>query len=222
MIKISKRLETIANYIEDNSKVIDIGCDHGLLDIYLALHKKNINVIASDIREKALERAKSNIKKYRVEDKIDLRMGDGLKVLDNDQVDTIIIAGLGGDKIINIFYNSRKKLKGITNIIIQSNTKISKLRYLICRLGYYIEDEKLILENNKIYTIIYFKKGKKKYRLADFLLGPILRKNKDSLYLTLIKKEINEYKKIYHSIPKKYFIKRYKIKNYLNLLQKEL
>lgn len=40
MIKLSKRLQTIANYIEDGNKIIDIGCDHAYLSIYLALNKK--------------------------------------------------------------------------------------------------------------------------------------------------------------------------------------
>ena len=59
MNKISKRLELIASFIPDNSKVIDIGCDHGLLDIYLYQNKKNISIIASDINEQALNNAKT-------------------------------------------------------------------------------------------------------------------------------------------------------------------
>ena len=40
MIKLSKRLEAISSLIPNNSKIIDVGCDHGLLDIYL-YQKKN-------------------------------------------------------------------------------------------------------------------------------------------------------------------------------------
>ena len=66
MNKISKRLELIASFIPDNSKVIDIGCDHGLLDIYLYQNKKNISIIASDINEQALNNAKKNISDNRL------------------------------------------------------------------------------------------------------------------------------------------------------------
>ena len=64
MIKLSKRLLTIANLIDDNSKVADIGCDHGLVSIYLAMNKQNISIIASDINQNALDNAIKNINKY--------------------------------------------------------------------------------------------------------------------------------------------------------------
>ena len=51
MIKLSKRLKKIADYVSDNSSLVDIGCDHGLLDIYLVQNKNNIKVVASDINK---------------------------------------------------------------------------------------------------------------------------------------------------------------------------
>ena len=66
MIKLSARLKALANFIDDNSNVVDIGCDHGLLDIYLIQNKNNIKVIASDVNINALNNAKSNIKKYKL------------------------------------------------------------------------------------------------------------------------------------------------------------
>ena len=59
MNKISRRLEAIASLVEDNKKIIDIGCDHALLDIYLIKNKKNLNIIASDINN--CNNASSNI-----------------------------------------------------------------------------------------------------------------------------------------------------------------
>ncbi|MDD5827054.1 MAG: tRNA (adenine(22)-N(1))-methyltransferase TrmK, partial [Bacilli bacterium] len=70
MIKLSPRLSGIAEFIKDDCSMVDIGCDHGLLDIYLVQNKKNIQVIASDVNENALNNAKKNIKKYQVEDKM--------------------------------------------------------------------------------------------------------------------------------------------------------
>ena len=64
-MKISKRLIEISNLIEDNSNIIDVGCDHALLDIYLFKNKKNVKIIASDIKEGPLEQAKRNISKFK-------------------------------------------------------------------------------------------------------------------------------------------------------------
>ena len=62
MNKLSKRQEVVASFIQDNSKIIDIGCDHGLLSIYLANKYKNIKIIASDVNKNALSSAIKNIK----------------------------------------------------------------------------------------------------------------------------------------------------------------
>jgi len=81
MIKLSKRLEAISSLIPNNSKIIDVGCDHGLLDIYIYQNKICQNIIASDINENALKNAKENIRKNKLEEKIETRLGNGLDTL---------------------------------------------------------------------------------------------------------------------------------------------
>ena len=66
MIKISNRLKTIADFIKPEDYILDVGCDHALLPIYILLNKKNVKAIASDINKKPLERAKANKKLYKV------------------------------------------------------------------------------------------------------------------------------------------------------------
>ena len=62
----SKRIRILASLIEPNKNIVDIGCDHALLDIYLTLYNHN-SCIATDINEKAIQHAKENIKKYNSE-----------------------------------------------------------------------------------------------------------------------------------------------------------
>ena len=64
-MKLPKRLNAIASLIEKDTNVIDVGCDHALLDIYLTLQNKN-KCIATDINENALNIAKKNIKNYKI------------------------------------------------------------------------------------------------------------------------------------------------------------
>ena len=59
---LSKRLQAICDFVTPNSKVVDIGADHGLVDIYLTKNK-NCQCLATDISAKSLEKAKENIKK---------------------------------------------------------------------------------------------------------------------------------------------------------------
>ena len=70
-MKISNRLKLIASFVDDNSYVIDVGCDHALLDIFLVQNKTNVKTIASDINEGPLEGARKNIELYDLKDKIE-------------------------------------------------------------------------------------------------------------------------------------------------------
>lgn len=218
MIKISQRLELIANYVTDNSKIIDIGCDHGYLDIYLLEKRKNLKIIASDVNENALANAKANIKKYKFNDKIDTRLGNGLDVVEKDEIDTIIMSGLGTHKIVGILYNNLKKLNNVNQIIIQSNTNIEFLRKKLIYLKYYIADEKLVKENNIIYTIINFKKGKRRYSKLDIYFGPLLRIENSDLFKEKNKEDLEKLMILSKLIPKKnyhhYLITKRKINMY--------
>ena len=89
-MKINSRLKKIGDLVESNSYCLDVGCDHALLDIYLVLKNKNIKTIASDVSIGPLEQAKKNIKKEGLEEKIEVRLGDGLSTYSNE-INTIII-----------------------------------------------------------------------------------------------------------------------------------
>ena len=184
MIKISDRLRCIANLVNDNCSIIDIGCDHGLLDIYLINNRNNVSIIASDINKNAIENVKYNIKKYRVKG-IDTRLGNGLDVVNKDEIDTIVISGMGTYTIIDIFNNNKDKLDNVNSIIILSNNHIDILRKYLISINYYIDEEVLVKDSNIIYTIIRFKKGKKKYSDKELFLGPILLEKKDKLFYEL-------------------------------------
>ena len=167
MIKLSKRLATIANYVEEESNIVDIGCDHALLDIYLVQTKKNINIIASDINKNALDNAKKNIKKNKLQDKIITIESNGLENIDTKNLDTILISGMGSHTITGILYTGLSKLKTINTLILQSNNDLDFLRSKITKIGYYIKEETLVKDSNIIYTIIIFKKGHKFYNKKE-------------------------------------------------------
>ena len=218
MIKLSKRLEAISSLIPNNSKIIDIGCDHGLLDIYLFQKKISKNIIASDINENALNNAKENIKKNKLENFIETRLGNGLDTLKEiDDIDTVIISGMGAHTVVGILKNNLHKLTKINTIVIQSNTKIEFLRKEVTKLNYLIEDELLIEDNKKIYTIIKFIKGKKKYSKKELFFGPILLKNNTQLFQENNKLELKKLELLLKVLPKGKIIDRYKIKKKIRM-----
>ncbi len=214
---ISIRLESLATYVNYNDKIIDIGCDHALLDIYLVKNKLVKSLIASDIHKKALDAGIENINKNNLQDKIDARLGDGLSVLTKkDKVDTIIISGMGTTTILNILNN--KYLKNIKKLIIQSNNDHYELRKNIINMGFTIKNENFIIDNNKYYINIVFIRGESpKYSKKELIYGPYLIHNK-----VYVQHKIDENTKILGYIPKKKLILRLKLKNEIKYLNKLL
>lgn len=196
---ISKRLNVIASLVDSN-KIIDIGCDHALLDIYLT--NKGINCVAIDNKETVLDKARENIKKNNLLDKIKIICSNGLEnynVLGNENV---IIAGMGTNTILNIIQN--KEFNKINTLIIQSNNNLYELRKKICKLGYYI-DKEIVIFDKKYYNIIRFKRGFKKYSYFDYYFGLDINYE--------YKKYINnKIYKTYKNIPFKNIVKKIKYK----------
>ena len=218
MIKISKRLEAISSLVPINSNIIDIGCDHALLDIYLYQKKISNKIIASDINNNALNNAKENIEKNKLSKYIETRLGNGLDTLNKeDNIDTIVISGMGAHTIVGILKNNKYKLENIKTIIIQSNTKLEFLRKEVTKLNYLIEDEIMVEDNKKTYTIIKLIKGKKKYTKKELYFGPILLKKKDKLFIESTKLELQKLNIYLKLLPKDRIINRYKLKKEIRL-----
>ena len=161
-MKINDRLKQIGDLVEANSFCLDIGCDHAFLDIYLVKQNKNIKAIASDIAEGPVKQAKENIKREGLEDKIEVRLGNGLDTY-SDEIDTVIISGMGGRNMIGIFKNNMAVLKKIKTIIISPNNYQIDIKTFLTKNGFYIDDEELVKDKKFIYQIIKFKRGKKHY-----------------------------------------------------------
>lgn len=221
MISLSKRLKAISDYIDENDKIVDIGCDHGLLDIYLYQTKKNINIIASDINENALAQARKNISRYNLDKYITTRLSNGLDNISINEVNTVVISGMGAHTIIGILHRGINKLKYIDKLIIQSNNHEDFLRKRVLELGYHIECENLVKEKDIIYTIICFKKGYKYYKKKEIFFGPCLLKEKSNLFKEKNYNDLEKLKQLYKIIPKNHILHRlktkYKIKMYKNI-----
>ena len=148
-MKINARLKKIGDLVESNSYCLDVGCDHALLDIYLVLKNKNIKTVASDIAKGPLEQAKKNIKKERLEEKIEVRLGDGLSTY-SDEINTIIISGMGGRNIIGICKKSPKVLKKVETLIISPNNYQEDVKKYLTKVGFYIQNEEFVKDKKFI------------------------------------------------------------------------
>lgn len=211
---ISLKLKAIAFFIDKNDRVIDVGCDHAYLDIYLAQNNLCKNIIASDINENALENAKKNITKYNLLKRIKCILSDGLNEVDTKNIDTVVIAGMGTKTIKHIIKN-KEKFKNIKKIIISSNNDQYLLRKFMNKNHYYLQDEKIVFEKSHYYVISKYVVGKQKLKYKELMFGIYKIENKD-YYENLYQ----ENKKILKKIPLTKIRARKKIRKENKILKK--
>ena len=181
MIRLSKSLKIINDMVH-NSVVADIGSDHGKLMIALVQSGKVKKGFAVENKEGPFERLRSNLIRYHVNDMITPLFSDGIKDITRD-VSTIVIAGMGGQTIVNILKAHPEKLISVQTIIIDAHTAVPFARREICQMGFAIADEKIVKEDDIFYEVIKFIKAEKAIISdEDLEFGPILRQEKSATF----------------------------------------
>lgn len=192
---ISLKLKAIAFFIDKDDRVVDIGCDHAYLDIYLVQNKLCKNVIASDINPNALNNAINNINKIGFNKKIKCILSDGLNAIDTNSINTVVIAGMGTKTIKHILSN-KEKLKNIEKLIISSNNDHHIFRKYMQKNNYKLLDEKVIYEKKHYYIISKYIVGKQKLSKKELMFGIYKKEN-----LKYYKYLLNENKLLLNKIP---------------------
>ncbi len=220
-MKISKRLQTVADMVDPGSNIIDVGCDHAYLDIYVALKNLGNSIIASDNKEGPLESAKKNIAQYHLQDVIKVRQGHGLQTMDED-TDTVVISGMGGRTIIGLFQNGRQYFSQIKHIIVSINTDTPLVRQYLTNQGFKIIEERLVEDRNQIYPVLKWAKGSIHYSKKELYFGPLLLKHKDNLFNNYFERAKTQKMITLKLLPKKYWLRRYRLKREIKQITKEL
>ena len=156
-IKLNNRLQTVADMIEDGMAVVDVGTDHAYLPVYLALNKECGKLIATDINEQPLMRAAHTVYENDLRDRVELRLCDGLSGVEPEEVDCIVIAGLGGDTIISVLDSAKWTADSSKTLLLQPMSRSENVREYLLNNGFKIEKEKIAKDGNHLYTIMYVK-----------------------------------------------------------------
>ncbi len=188
------RLKLIADMVPVCGTVCDVGTDHAYIPIYLIRHGICKNAIATDVKPGPVEKAKVNIRKYKMEDLIDTRMGNGLQPLKKGEAEVIIIAGMGGLLITDILSEGIEKAIGAKRLVIQPMGFVEDVRKWLYENGFEIYDEGLTMERDKIYNVLSagWTGEKTDYRIIDLYIGRKLVEKKDPLLKNYITREINK------------------------------
>ena len=213
-VKLSARLLTVAGFVKQGSRIADVGTDHGYIPVYLAQTGRIASALAMDVRYGPLERARAHVREYeaweRVHRKaspavpISTRLSDGLKELKPGEADTVIIAGMGGELIIKILEEGRHVRDSVKQYILSPQSDLDKVRRYLAAHGFAIEDEAMVKDEGKYYTVMSVKRGFMEYESqAHYLYGRILIDKKDPTLREYLDREMLRIEKILVSLREK-------------------
>ncbi len=151
---LSKRMQSVADRVSEGLVLADVGCDHGYLSVWLCQKGKIPSAIAMDINEGPLERAAANAALYHLEDRISLRLSDGLMKLEPGEAESIAIAGMGGMLMIRILDARPDVLSRVKELVLEPQSDADRVRRYLNTCGFAIADEDLVLEDGKFYPVI--------------------------------------------------------------------
>ncbi|MDR1778399.1 MAG: class I SAM-dependent methyltransferase [Clostridiales Family XIII bacterium] len=162
MYKLSERLSVIAGYVAPGSRVADIGTDHGYLPRYLLAAGISPFVVLTDVAEGPLGKARVNMSRLRPADAAGcseqpafvFRLGDGLAPLAAGEVDTVVIAGLGGELISRILARDAAHARSFATFILQPRSRGEALRTWLGGNGFRITHEDLAREGKRISEVL--------------------------------------------------------------------
>lgn len=188
--------------------VADIGSDHGKLSVALLLTQKCNYVIASDLSAPSLSKTRKAAKKFNLDDKLELRIGNGFEPYFENEVDVAIIAGMGGDLISRIIHDGGNKAIGCKALLLQPMQHASKLRTFLRSNNWRIEDEAIINEKKRVFEWMKAVRGAPKNYPKGFdtpnheinvfdEIGPVLFKRRDPLAIMRFEHRVQVWKREY-------------------------
>lgn len=181
-IKLSNRLQAVARQIPAGLRVADVGTDHGYLPVYLVVNDIAPKVIASDRGKRPLDSARQLISLLSLENQIDVRLGDGLSVLQPDEAEVICLAGMGGVAIKEIISAGLPLAQAVKRLVLQPQRNVPAVRRFLVANGFKIVAEDLAEDDGFYYEIIAVEPGLMELTEQEADFGPLLLRDGHPLF----------------------------------------
>lgn len=159
VLKLPPRLRCIAEAVPDGARLIDVGTDHAYLPVWLLREGRIPYAIVSDINEGPLERARRTAETYGAAARMDFRLCAGLERIAPGEVDTVVIAGMGGETIVSILSAAPWLRESGAVLLLQPMTKAEVLRRYLTENGFCITSERLVEDRGTIYAVLRVEAG---------------------------------------------------------------
>ncbi|MGN0571401.1 MAG: class I SAM-dependent methyltransferase [Candidatus Fimenecus sp.] len=147
-------MQLVADCLNPCVCMADIGTDHAYLPAWCLLNGKAQFAIAADINPKPLANARQTIGTYGLEERIELRLSDGLQRISADEVQEIVVAGMGGNQIADMVASTTWLQDDTKHLVLQPMTHYEDVRKALIENGFQIESERTTTEGERLYLVI--------------------------------------------------------------------
>jgi len=198
-MELSERLNFIIKNIENTSVLADIGTDHGYIPLHALKSGICSKAIAVDINKEPLDKARLNAILEGMGEELEFRLGDGLKVLEKDEVEVTVIAGMGGNLIRDILEEQIEKVNSMKYLILQPAQNPEVLREYLYTNNYEIINEDLCLDENIYYELFKVRRKEGEATNLDSIyyeVSPKLLMQKHPLMKEYLISKVENYEKI--------------------------
>lgn len=194
---LSVRLQAVADMVTPKNIIADIGTDHGYVPIYLVKNNISPYAYAMDINEGPITRAKNNISMEGLSDKISTAKSNGMEKLEPGMADTAIIAGMGGELIIQILKEA-KAMEMLKELVLSPHKSMDLVRKYLLEINWHITDENMVFESGKYYTVMKAAPGQEKdsYNEIEIIYGRHLLNCRNKVLREYLDVEYNKFSAI--------------------------
>jgi tRNA (adenine22-N1)-methyltransferase len=133
--------------------VADVGTDHAQLLAWLVAHGRASAGIGIDVNEGPLEQARRTLAAAGVSG-VELRRGDGLRPLVPGEVDVVVLAGMGGARIVRLLEEGPAVVAGLRALVLQPNTDWIHVRRWVMERGLWLAGEAMAEDRGKFYVVL--------------------------------------------------------------------
>lgn len=202
MTALINRLKMVADMLIENKPVADIGADHAWLSIYLIKNKLAPRVIIGELGDGPLGRAAKAVEQSGLQEQIELRQGNGLQVLRTGEAASIVLAGMGGDTILEILAYDWAKARSFKRFVFQPMSRSGVLRRALAGQGWKITDERVLQENGRFFIAIAGEPGDSPYELDDLEIdiGPFILKADNNIKKQYMNYYLQKYLRVFKEL----------------------
>ncbi|KGX88902.1 tRNA (adenine(22)-N(1))-methyltransferase [Pontibacillus litoralis] len=205
-LHLSKRLQVVASYLPNSAQFADIGSDHAYLPCYVCLQDTRARAIAGEVNEGPYQSAIHEVQQQGLQARIDVRKGDGLQVIKENEVEQLTIAGMGATLIASILEAGKHKLERVSRLIVQPNINAIALREWFVHNDYVLVAEEIVEEDGHFYEILVADRqgADQPYTEAEkdkeMYLGPFLMKQRSKAFIRKWEAEAMKLRRVIRSI----------------------